>query len=40
MRIHDEGKEGDGSVAEAVAEARDRESRPEIAESSPERPAE
>jgi hypothetical protein len=35
MRVHEEGKEGNGSVAEAIAGARYGEGRPEIAESSP-----
>ena len=39
MRIHEEGKERNGSVAEAVAEARHGEGRPEIAEPSPQRTA-
>jgi hypothetical protein len=35
MRIHEESKEGDGAVTEAVSEARYREGRPEVAETSP-----
>ena len=37
VRVHEESKEGNGSVAEAVAEARYDKGRPEIAEPSPER---
>ena len=35
MGVHEQGKEGNGSVAEAVSQARHGESRPEVAESSP-----
>jgi hypothetical protein len=35
MRIHEESKQGNGSVAETIAEARHDEGPPEVAEASP-----